>query len=403
LLLAAAVEYCDRSQKRPALGWGRRIELKVPVHDPRHWAAKSVSESLHEALNFLTGDCWHIEFAGRDKPEVAPSQGHFDLPRGVASVIPFSDGMDSRAVAGIEGRRLGDRLIRVRLGAKTVDRPLEAGLKQPFTSVPYRVRTGKQNEESSARSRGFKFAVVSGVAAYLVNAEEIIVPESGQGALGPSLVPVGHSYEDFRNHPLYMERMGCFLTTLFDRRIHFRFPRLWFTKSQTLAEYAAIGGAAECLDARSCWQQSRHVSESGHRRQCGICAACMLRRLSVHAAGLAEASETYLWENLAAATFETGVPKGFKKITPALREYAIAGVLHLDHLAALRTSPVHAPALKRHAHQLAKSQGLSPSDAETRLDNLLATHAREWQGFVQSLGSNSFVTNWTSSAYERAA
>jgi hypothetical protein len=129
----------------------------------------------------------------------------------------------------------------------------------------------------------------------------------------------------------------------------------------------------------------------------------MLRRLSVHAAGLAEASETYLWENLAAATFETGVPKGFKKITPALREYAIAGVLHLDHLAALRTSPVHAPALKRHAHQLAKSQGLSPSDAETRLDNLLATHAREWQGFVQSLGSNSFVTNWTSSAYERAA
>lgn len=403
LLLAAAVEYCDRIQKRPALGWGRDIELKLPVHDPRHWMAKTVRESLHDALNFLTGDRWHVHFVARNKAEVAPSQGHFDLPRGGAYIIPFSDGMDSRAVAGIEGQRLGDRLIRVRLGAKIADRPSRPGLKQPFTSVPYRVLTGKRNEESSARSRGFKFAMVSGVAAYLVNAEEIIVPESGQGALGPALVPVGHGYEDLRNHPLFMDRVASFLAALFDRPIQFRFPRLWFTKGQTLAEYAAIGDVAECLNARSCWQQSRHVSDGGHRRQCGICAACMLRRLSVHAAGLKEAPETYLWENLVAHSFEAGAAKGFEKITPALREYAIAGVLHLDHLAALRTSPVHAPALKRHAHQLAKSQGLAASDAEAWLDALLAAHVREWQAFLQSLGSDSFVTNWTSSSYERAA
>lgn len=402
LLLAAAVEYCDRIQKRPALGWGRNIELTLPVHDPRHWKGKAVSESLHDALNFLTGDHWHIQFVERKKVEVAPSQGHFDLPRGAVSIIPFSDGMDSRAVAGIEGKRLGDRLIRVRLGAKIVDQPQQRGVKQPFTSVPYRVRIGKRNEESSARSRGFKFAVVSGVAAYLVNAEEIIVPESGQGALGPALVPVGHGYEDFRNHPLFTDRMASFLTALFDRRLHFRFPRLWFTKGQTIAEYASIFDVAECLDARSCWQQSRHVSDGSHRRQCGICAACMLRRLSVHAAGLKEAQETYLWEDLSTPHFEGGAAKGFERITPALREYAIAGVLHLDHLAALRTSPVHTPGLKRHAHQLAKSQGLTAGDAELRLDALLASHSQEWQAFLQSLGSTSFVTNWTSS-YERAA
>jgi 7-cyano-7-deazaguanine synthase in queuosine biosynthesis len=403
LLLAAAVEYCDRLLTRPALGWGRTIELKLPVHDLRRWKSATVRETLHDALNYLTGDRWHIEFVARKTPEIAPSQEHFDLPRGVISIIPFSDGMDSRAVAGIEGRRLGDRLIRLRLGPKIIDRPRRASGKEPFTSVPYQVKTGQRNDESSARSRGFKFAVVSGVAAYLVNAEEIIVPESGQGALGPALVPVGHGYEDYRNHPLYTDRMAAFLTVLFSRKITFRFPRLWSTKGQTLAEYARDHDVAECLKARSCWQQSRHVSVDEHRPQCGICAACMLRRLSIHAAGLKEPRETYLWENLAASEFEAGAASGFDRVTPALREYAIAGVLHLDHLAALRSSAVHAPALKRHAFQLARSQSLSLDEAEFRLHAMLSAHATEWKNFLNELGPESFVTKWTASAYERAA
>jgi 7-cyano-7-deazaguanine synthase in queuosine biosynthesis len=403
LLLAAAVEYCDRILKRPALGWGRDFEVRLPVHELAHWTSAPVSQSLHDALNFLTGDRWRFHFVARKKAEVAPSQGHFDLPRGVASILPFSDGMDSRAVAGIEGRKLGDRLIRVRLGAKIVDRPAHNGPKQPFTTVPYRVRTDQRNEESSARSRGFKFAAVSGVAAYLVGADEIIVPESAQGALGPALVPVGHGYEDLRNHPLFTDRMASFLGALFGRTITFRFPRLWSTKGQTLAEYARTAGIDACLNARSCWQQSRQVGFDEHRRQCGICAACLLRRLSVHAAGFTEDRETYLWENLSAPTFERGAARGFHKITPALREYAIAGILHLHHLAALRTSPVHAPALKRHAYQLARSQGLVATEAESRLDAFFLAHAQEWHAFLRNLGPDSFVSKWTSSTYERAA
>ncbi len=34
LLVAAAVEFCDRVKKRPKLGWGLDIHLKLPVHDP---------------------------------------------------------------------------------------------------------------------------------------------------------------------------------------------------------------------------------------------------------------------------------------------------------------------------------------------------------------------------------
>jgi hypothetical protein len=301
-------------------------------------------------------------------------------------------------VSALKEKELGSRLCRVRLGPKNSDKHIAGQERRPFTTVPYKVKTGKRSGESSARSRGFKFATVSGIAAHLVGATEIVVPESGQGALGPVLVPTGQGYEDFRNHPLFTDRMERYFKALFGANIHFSFPRLWFTKGETLTAYAEMHGPKAHIDAHSCWQQNRHASVQEHRRQCGICAACMLRRLSVHAAGLKEPRETYLWESLETSTFEAGVAKSFNKITKALREYAVAGTLHLDHLAGLRESVLHTQAIKRQAHQLARSRGLSPEEAEANLDRLLSKHEAEWRSFVHSLGNKSFIRNWVASA-----
>lgn len=82
----------------------------------------------------------------------------------------------------------------------------------------------RKNTETSARSRGFKFAVVSAMAAYLVDAPATIVPESGQGALAPALLPVGHGYEDYRNHPVFTKLMARFVNALLDYPIQFQFP-----------------------------------------------------------------------------------------------------------------------------------------------------------------------------------
>lgn len=397
LAVAAAVEFCDRIQKRPALGWGRRFDLSVPVHDVKHWSSGPVLGALTDALEFLTGDQWCIEFTRRRKPVENYGQSHLPIPPGITTIIPFSDGIDSRAVSTLLEKELGSRLCRVRLGSRAIARRPSGGQRQPFTTVPYEVSTGRRSGETSARSRGFKFATVSAVAAHLVGAKEIVVPESGQGALGPALVATGHGYEDFRNHPFFTDRMERYFKALFGDKIRFKFPRLWHTKGETLAAFAEVTNERAHLDARSCWQDSRQVSVDRHRRQCGICAACMLRRLSVHAAGLHEPRETYVWENLGAPKFEAGAAKRFDKITRAQREYAIAGTLHLDHLAELRNSPLHKEALKRQAHQLARSQGLTPEEAEAKLDRLLDQHHKEWRGFVRSLGSNSFVSNWVAS------
>lgn len=398
LLVAAAVEFCDRWQKRPALGWGRDFSIKIPVHDVAHWQSEAVRRSLIDALQFLTGDRWDIEFVSRRKPQDNPQQHYLEMPIGITTIVPFSDGIDSRAVSALlEKERGPTKIYRVCLGPKGKQRRTKLQHRRPFTTVPYEVSTGKHSGETSGRSRGFKFATVSGAAAFLVGATEIIVPESGQGALGPVLVPTGQGYEDYRNHPFFTDRMEKYFKALFDADVRFSFPRLWFTKGETLAAFSKVASKQAHIDARSCWQQSRQVSVGNHRRQCGVCAACMLRRLSVHAAGLSEPKSTYVWEDLGASTFEGGAEKSFDKITSALHEYAVAGTLHLDHLAGLKESPLHAAAIKRQARQLALSRKISVEDAEEKLFRLLSQHQTEWRKFVHSLGKSSFIRSWVAS------
>ena len=397
LLVAAAVEFCDRIRKRPKMGWGRHFDLRIPVHNPDTWNSDAVSASLKDALQFLTGDQWNLRFVKRHKAAPVPQQGLFKLPSGSVAVIPFSEGLDSRAVSGLMAKELGETLTRVRLGPKSADRPRDIDgntHKYPFAAVPYDVSTGIRNPESSARSRGFKFALLSGIAAYLAEATRIIIPESGQGALGPSLVPVGHAYEDYRNHPLFTQRMEKFLNALLGQTAKFEFPHLWHTKGETLAAYLALGNSHEWAFTRSCWQDSRHVSVHKHRRQCGICAACMLRRLSVHAAGAKEAPDTYIWEDLTASSFESGAVKGYKKTKGIQRHYAIAGALHLDHLAALRSNKIYAHALASAAQRLDRTMELSIGTAAPKLNRMLEQHEKEWKAFMESLGPKSFVHDW---------
>ncbi len=318
LLVAAAVEFADRTLRRSSVRWPREFFLRIPVEDPDHWNGKMVRETLRDVLSFLTGDSWEIDFYKRRKPLERPRQGHFTLKQNVQAVIPFSDGLDSRCVAGLTARDMGDKLVRVRLGTKDYDDHLPE--RRPFATIPYDVKAGaKRFVESSARSRGFKFALISGIAAFLSQAGEVIVPESGQGALGPALVVVGQAYEDYRSHPRFTVLMEKFLFALLGHRVRYRFPRLWNTKGETLRQFVH-----ECEDGDtwkktwSCWQQNRHSSVNGKRRHCGVCAACMLRRLSVHAAGLSEPPETYVWENLGADTF----PAARRRRSPRRRKWA---------------------------------------------------------------------------------
>jgi hypothetical protein len=396
LLVAAAVEFCDRKLARSVRNWGRRFSVRVPVHSPSLWNSRKVSDALIVALELLTGDAWEFEFVARKLAQAPPRQMVIDFPRDVAAVIAYSDGMDSRAVAGLEEHRLGDRLVRVRVGKKAPDMEGAEFLQRPFTRIPYRVDLEGNNGETSARNRGFKFGVVAGIAAFLVDAPEVIVPESGQGALAPSMIPVGQAYPDFRNHPAFTARMEDLIEAIFGHRVRYRFPRLWFSKAQTLRAYVDLyGDRARWQDTRSCWQQARQVSVGGVWRQCGVCAACMLRRMSVHAAGLSEPKETYVWEDLGAASFELGAAAGFHASNEGLlAEYALAGTLHLDDFASLDGSREGALAVRRSQGELSRAIGIPVAEAAEGLTALISQHNKEWSSFAGGLGKGSFVNAW---------
>jgi Queuosine biosynthesis protein QueC len=400
LVVAAAVEFCDRSLCRSTMNWGRRFDVRVPVHDVARWSDPGVSRSLVDALEILTGDSWHFDFQARRMPAAAPAQNRMEFPYDADAVIAYSEGMDSRAVAGLEGKRLGSRLVRVRVGTKKPDMPRKKRGKVPFAALPYAVELDGNNAETSARSRGFKFGLVAAIGAYLINAPLVIVPESGQGALAPAILPVGQGYADYRTHPVFTARMEKFVKALLGHELRYHFPRLWMTKGETLREFIDNCGpdGASWATTRSCWQQSRQASVSGARRQCGICAACMLRRLSVHAAGAEEPQDAYVWENLKAPTFEEGASRDFNHITDALREYALAGALHLEHFSSVRESD-HYGLLKRRAqNELAQSLAESRHVVAKGFDRLLQQHTKEWSAFTEELGEGSFVRKWIDTA-----
>ena len=392
LVIGAAVEYCDLSVRRPSWGWARSFDLLVAVHDEEQWSAPPVLDALEEALAFLTGDRWSVSFTKRRDPvvKIKPHRFVFDSPDKV--IMPYSDGLDSRAVAAIVENQENGGLVRVRLGSKGVDSAKVPRKKRRFATVPFDVKLGKrQRVESSARSRGFKFAVITGIAAQLAPVDRIVVTESGQGALGPILASSGQSYPDYRVHPAFTQRIERLFQALTDKAATYEYPRIWNTKGETLAVASALANPPTWHDTRSCWQDSRRVSFDGERRQCGICAACMLRRMSVHRAGIEEPASRYIWENLRAAAMNDGAVAGFSGMSRAFRDYSLAGILHLDHLAALSGSALHQRTVRRVARETADALGIEMAEGERALTGLLERHRDEWLNFLLSLGSRSFV------------
>ena len=119
----------------------------------------------------------------------------------------------------------------------------------------------------------------------------------------------------------------------------------------------------------------------------------MLRRLSVHAAGESEPDDTYIASDLSAPSLDEAVPGSFDKVNKSFREYAIAGVLHMAHLADLAGADGER-VLRREATSLAATLGISAEEAEKNIKAVMSRHSDEWRAFLASIGEKSFIHNW---------
>ena len=159
-------------------------------------------------------------------------------------MLPYSDGMDSRAVAGLLGRELGNRLVRVRVGAKSWDQPRNGAFARAVRgTVPYSVPL--QHAEPGIQLPGgapvgSNSRSSAALPPTLRTRKRSSSPKAGRARFGPALLNVGHAYPDYRNHPLFGRRMAAFINALLGTRIRFVYPRIWSTKGATLRDFAAL-------------------------------------------------------------------------------------------------------------------------------------------------------------------
>ena len=397
LLICAAVEYADRRRARRSTRWSRDFRIKLPVIELDAWEQPDVSRHLEDTLRHLTGDDWQFFFrkatdmnAGR-----LPRQRPLPYPNNKGFVMAYSNGLDSRCVAGIIDP--GDCGVRVRM-----TRAREHGRtgERPFDRMPFAVKV-ESAREGEVRSRGFKFAALTAIAGHLARVERVIVPESGQGAIGPFLRPLHNSYPDYRSHPSFLRKMEEFIGILLGCSIYYEQPRIWNTKGETVSEFliGSPDGADGLFDTRSCWQQRWNARSCGRLRQCGLCAACMLRRMSMYAAQLKEPAGTYVFEDLSRASFQECLPTDCRaRLSRTMLEYGSVGASHLQQLAEMAELPDEA--LRPYVHNLARSLGDLEDETGQRLRRLLVQHASEWRAFCNAQGQRSFFVRWSTGAHD---
>lgn len=112
LRIASSVYFVDRISKRQRNGgpdrWPRRFSCSIEVTDAAFWNQETVNNLVKDALQFVSGDTWELEFT--QDAHSAPT--HDYLPFGTGScfdtppiVCLYSGGLDS--ASGL-ARRLGD-------------------------------------------------------------------------------------------------------------------------------------------------------------------------------------------------------------------------------------------------------------------------------------------------------
>jgi 7-cyano-7-deazaguanine synthase in queuosine biosynthesis len=399
VLLAGVVAFADRSVRRlVANGWRRNLHVVMPVKNPEWWSAYSLSSTLIDALRFLTGDAWSFEFVKRKGKSVKLKQSELALGAGKFVVMPFSNGLDSFS----ESRLLSvgfpnTAAIRLTAWNRSLaggrDWVTEAdGTRYRRVSLPVALATGKHAEQTF-RSRSFMFSTLAGLAAAMSNAEAIFIPEAGQGALGPSLVPVGQESPHRGSHPKFSQFMMAFFQAFWGKAISIQHPQLWRTKGEVLALLQSKDLQHGWEKTTSCSRDQRVTSTARHKKiQCGICSGCLLRRMSLFSAGYNDPNSNYFWDDLAASTLEKALCSDARRtVSPNDRDIAVHAVLAMEELARQADLPADHPGHQKALIDSGGDQAKKDSGNHNPLTRLLTAHKTEWRAFTDSLGKDSWI------------
>lgn len=388
LRLAAGVVFADRGQRRPR-NFNRRIALLCGVEAVDLWSRPVVAAQLERCLKTLTRDAWNIDFTRAcEVQEHLTLRYELELDLG-GIAVPYSDGLDSlamRTLLEVVGRS-PPLCVTVITQLGIGSRIRAAGIPQAWAWSAFAPGSGK-HAEPSFRSRSFLFLAVTAVMARLRGMRRILVPETGQGAIGAALTPIDEP-PAVGAHPRFTQEMTRLFELLWpDGAPRVGHPNLWLSKAELLGNalsHARHGGIspASVAATRSC--TTRKLIANVDDRACGICPNCLTRRVALVNAGLTdlEQQEDFIWRNLGAPTLEAAISPDLHPfpVTPRHRTIARAAVLVHDDLAALTTADPFNK-IPAEVRQVAYALQLSEQGVATRLSRLLRQYRDEWRFFL---------------------
>lgn len=398
-VLFGAVKYADRFVRRKhGNGWARQLQLTVPVYELATWRRDGVASALVGALQYLTGDIWRVSFVKRRRKSAPSGQVPLlEAPDRRRVFIPFSHGLDSFAQSQL--LKAGDvrmDVIPVHLRSSSGDSTMKSlGRRAKHKLVPIPVSASvnePSHSEQSFRTRPFLYDGLAAYAAVLSGGGEVVIPENGQGSLGGSLVRLGAEAPHRSCHPGFTTRLGRFFKSLTGREVTFAHPALFQTKGQVLRKLSLVEPNSEgwLAEHPSCSYDSRHANRNRKQVHCGVCGNCLLRRMSLFAAGITDTTD-YKVNDLHAKSLEEALVDGDKLLTRAsYNDIARNAARSMQRLADL----VGATTQYRVASEavgLAEYLGRSRSEVRGALDEMLEQHSREWTGFLEYSGKSSWV------------
>lgn len=285
----------------------RSIKLHIPVREPARWdAARPQLEAL---LYLLTGDRFAVRFHQRhgeascvqSRRQVEP--GDFDC------VCLLSGGLDSLAAAvGLLRSGRKPLLLSHASGNPTVARAQAASVASlrrawgqvghltvhvhPRTTPAALPFPQPERREPTRRSRSLLFMSLAAVVAASLGSIEVYMGENGVLTAAVPLSPGRAGALSTRTtHPAVLNSFNSIVQSV-GMSVRVINPFVYQTKAELLLHVLRPSLRVEEIQRTvSCWMVGRR------HRQCGGCVPCLLRRLSMLAAGLPD--EAYEMDLLA--------------------------------------------------------------------------------------------------------
>jgi hypothetical protein len=268
--------------------WSRSIQAWLPARDPAFWTGHRAN--IEGIWTDLTGDELRLHFEQETRPNQAPRMGLNSFPDHDCVAL-VSGGQDS--FAGTldllnDGRKplmlshsASGAVNHAQNAVEAIIRGVDPGL--------VRIKLGAQKTrdrdfpglEPSQRSRTLLFVGAAALVAALGGSNEVVLNENGVMALHVPLTAarIG-SLSTHTASPPILQRMADLASAVFDHPVRVTNRLVRLTKPEVVGRAVALGHGAHMAQTVSCWQIGRKGTH------CGICAPCLLRRISCEAHGV---------------------------------------------------------------------------------------------------------------------